>query len=141
MTTRTAAGQPPTDHTASGAFRLLLTLCGLTALLLTSAAILAATPARAADGLAASRPPTRAAYLADRPSANPVHITDQLPREIPRSMAPDFARHELRGRKLTLPGPAGTRVPYDESEGSPLWVLGDGISRLASAVRESSHMH
>ncbi len=56
-------------------------------------------------------------------------------------MAPDFARHELRERKLTLPGPAGTRVPYDEPEGSPLCVLGDGISRLASAVRESSHVH
>lgn len=51
------------------------------------------------------------------------------------------APHELRERKLTLPGPAGTRVPYDEPEGSPLWVLGDGISQLASAVRESSQVY
>ncbi|MDT0614233.1 hypothetical protein [Streptomyces lancefieldiae] len=90
MTTLTTAGRPPTDHTASGAIRLLLTLCGLTALLLTSATL--ATPARAADAPAASQPPTRAAYLADRLRENPVHVTDQLPRAVPRSMAPDFAR-------------------------------------------------
>ncbi|MGV9589009.1 hypothetical protein [Streptomyces tendae] len=58
---------------------------------------------------------------------------------------PDFARlAERTGAPtyvLVLPGPAGTRVPYDEPEGSPLWVLGDGISRLGSAVRESSHVH
>ncbi|MGC0384341.1 hypothetical protein [Streptomyces sp. SAI-129] len=48
------------------------------------------------------------------------------------------APRELRERLLTLPGPAGTRVPYDEPEGSPLRALGDGISRLVSAVRESS---
>ncbi|MFH8973047.1 hypothetical protein [Streptomyces sp. NPDC017890] len=33
MTTLTAAGRPPTDRTASGVLRLLLTLCGITALL------------------------------------------------------------------------------------------------------------
>ncbi|MBQ0966155.1 hypothetical protein KBY91_22095 [Streptomyces sp. RK23] len=60
-------------------------------------------------------------------------------------MTPGFARlAERTGAPtyvLVLPGPAGTRVPYDEPEGSPLWVLGDGISRLGSAVRESSHVH
>ncbi|MFB6555714.1 hypothetical protein [Streptomyces sp. NPDC056405] len=91
MTTLTTAGRPPTDHTASGVIRLLLTLCGLTALLLTSATLVAA-PARAADPSAADRPPTQAAYLADRLRESPVHVTDQLPREIPPSMAPDFAR-------------------------------------------------
>jgi hypothetical protein len=48
------------------------------------------------------------------------------------------APRELRERLLTLPGPAGTPVPYDEPEGSPLSVLRDGISRLVSAARESS---
>ncbi|MEU8745863.1 hypothetical protein AB0C39_19695 [Streptomyces parvulus] len=48
------------------------------------------------------------------------------------------APHELRERMLTLPGPAGTRVPYDEPEGSLLSVLGDGISRLVARVRETS---
>ncbi|MFE0413141.1 hypothetical protein [Streptomyces tendae] len=91
-TTLTTAGRPPTHHTASGAFRLLLTLCGLTALLLTSTVALTAAPARAADAPAASRSPAQAAYLADRLRENPVHVTDQLPREVPRSMAPDFAR-------------------------------------------------
>ncbi|MFJ4541036.1 hypothetical protein ACIP39_34510 [Streptomyces tibetensis] len=36
--------------------------------------------------------PTQAAYLADRLSENPVYVTDQLPREVLRSSAPDFAR-------------------------------------------------
>jgi hypothetical protein len=61
---------------------LLLALCSLTALFAT------ATPARAAD----SAPATQAAYLAERLRENPVYVTDQLPREIPRSTAPDFAR-------------------------------------------------
>ncbi|MFI8896183.1 hypothetical protein [Streptomyces paradoxus] len=60
--------------------RLLLALCALTALFAT------ATPADAADT------PTRAAYLADRLRENPVHVTDQLPREVPRSTAPGLAR-------------------------------------------------
>ncbi|MGK5697586.1 hypothetical protein ACSNOJ_32660 [Streptomyces sp. URMC 128] len=61
---------------------LLLALCSLTALFAT------ATPARATD----SAPATQAAYLADRLRENPVYVTDQLPREIPRSTAPDFER-------------------------------------------------
>ncbi|MFD7057958.1 hypothetical protein [Streptomyces sp. NPDC059906] len=111
VTTLTTAGRPPTHHTASGAFRLLLTLCGLTALLLASAP-LAAAPARAADAPAADRPPTQAAYLADRLRENPVHVTDQLPREVPRSMAPDFARLAERTGVptyvLVLPGQGGS---------------------------------
>ncbi|GGV76844.1 hypothetical protein [Streptomyces massasporeus] len=47
-----------------------------------------AAPARGAD----RGPDTQAAYLADRLRENPVHVTDQLPREVPRSTAPDFAR-------------------------------------------------
>ncbi|MGW0496814.1 hypothetical protein ACWD0Z_15655 [Streptomyces sp. NPDC003007] len=66
--------------------RLLLTLCALTALFAT------ATPADAVDTADAADAPTRAAYLADRLRENPVHVTDQLPREIPRSTAPDLAR-------------------------------------------------
>ncbi|WP_373429104.1 hypothetical protein [Streptomyces sp. DSM 42143] len=112
MTTlRATAGRPPTDHTASGVLRLLLTLCGLTALLLTAATLVAA-PARAADAPAASRPPTQAAHLADRLRENPVHITDQLPRAVPRSMAPDFARLAERTGVptyvLVLPGQGGS---------------------------------
>ncbi|BCL22267.1 hypothetical protein GCM10017668_41100 [Streptomyces tuirus] len=50
-----------------------------------------ATPASAADS-ADTPPVTQAAYLADRLRENPVYVTDQLPRELPRSTAPDFAR-------------------------------------------------
>ncbi|MFJ4818825.1 hypothetical protein [Streptomyces sp. NPDC088801] len=59
---------------------VLLALFALTALFAT------ATPAVAADT------PTLAAYLADRLRENPVHVTDQLPREVPRSTALDLAR-------------------------------------------------
>ncbi|GGW92136.1 hypothetical protein [Streptomyces lomondensis] len=62
--------------------RLVLALCSLTAVFAT------ATPARAADAPA----PTQAAYLAERLRENPVYVSDQLPRAVPRSTAPDFAR-------------------------------------------------
>ncbi|MGX1560272.1 hypothetical protein [Streptomyces sp. NPDC055506] len=62
--------------------RVLLALCAIAAFFAT------ATPARAAEGT----PVTQAAHLADLLRENPVHVTDQLPREIPRSTAPDFAR-------------------------------------------------
>ncbi|MCD9876117.1 hypothetical protein [Streptomyces guryensis] len=74
-------GRPPhplRTHTA----RALLALCALAALFAATA------PARAASGIPASQ----SAYLADRLRADPVYVTDQLPREIPRSTAPDFAR-------------------------------------------------
>ncbi|MGI5368136.1 hypothetical protein [Streptomyces iakyrus] len=74
------AGIRATRHSRSRAVGLFLTLLALTAL------FAAATPASAADS------PTRAAYLADRLRENPVHVSDQLPREVPRSSAPDFAR-------------------------------------------------
>ncbi|WP_039933431.1 hypothetical protein [Streptomyces viridochromogenes] len=71
--------------------RLLLALSALTALFATATA-----PARAADGTrslaAGTTPATQAAYLADRLRENPVYVTDQLPRELPVSTAPDFAR-------------------------------------------------
>lgn len=60
---------------------MLLALCALAALFATATA-----PARAATETAA-----QAAHLADRLRANPVHITDQLPREVPRSTARAFA--------------------------------------------------
>ncbi|MFI6371589.1 hypothetical protein [Streptomyces sp. NPDC050546] len=62
--------------------RLLLALCAVAGVFAT------ATPARAAE----TAPVTQAAYLAERLRENPVHVTDQLPREVPASTAPDFAR-------------------------------------------------
>ncbi|MEU1624203.1 hypothetical protein ABZ746_02430 [Streptomyces sp. NPDC020096] len=60
---------------------------GLLALCLLFTA-LTATPAIAAGPNAAPQ----SAQLADRLRVNPVYVTDQLPRVIPRSTAPDFAR-------------------------------------------------
>ena len=64
------------------AARVFLALCALAALFAT-----ATVPARAATDTA-----PQAAYLADRLRENPVHVTDQLPREVPQSTARDFAR-------------------------------------------------
>ncbi|MFE6522433.1 hypothetical protein [Streptomyces sp. NPDC057794] len=78
--------------------RLLLVLFALTAFFAT------ATPARAAT----AEPPTQAAYLADRLRENPVYVTDQLPRAVPRSTAADFTRLARRTGVptyvLVLPG-------------------------------------
>ncbi|MFI9047887.1 hypothetical protein [Streptomyces sp. NPDC053427] len=40
--------------------------------------------------------PTRTAYLAERLRENPVYVTDQLPRSVPRSTAPAFAEQARR---------------------------------------------
>ncbi|MFI6490606.1 hypothetical protein [Streptomyces sp. NPDC050564] len=63
--------------------RALLALFALSALFAT------ATPANAAGS---PTPSTQAAYFAAHLSTNPVYVTDQLPREIPRSQAPAFAK-------------------------------------------------
>ncbi|KIZ13581.1 hypothetical protein SNA_36785 [Streptomyces natalensis ATCC 27448] len=44
--------------------------------------------------------PTRTAYLAERLRENPVYVTDQLPRAVPRSTAPAFAEE---ARRLGVP--------------------------------------
>lgn len=71
-------------------------------LLLFFCALWTAAPAGAADDT------TQAAQLADRLRDNPVYVTDQLPREVPRSTAPDFARAAERTGVptyvLVLPG-------------------------------------
>lgn len=50
--------------------------------------------AEAARGVPDS--PTQTAYLAEQLRKDPVYISDQLPREVPRSTAPDFAREARR---------------------------------------------
>ncbi|MFD4261015.1 hypothetical protein ACFWR9_26165 [Streptomyces sp. NPDC058534] len=156
MTTLTKAGRQPTDHTASSVIRLLLTLCGLTALLLTSVTLVAV-PARADDAPAANQPPAQAAYLADRLRENPVHVTDQLPREIPRSMAPDFAqlaeRTGVPTYVLVLPSQSGfgedlLGAVHDRLGRDGLYVLLDasgvrkaaayGVSAPAEAARRAA---
>ncbi|KUN93606.1 hypothetical protein [Streptomyces caeruleatus] len=82
--------------------RALLALCALAALFATATA-----PARAATDTA-----PQAAYLADRLRENPVHVTDQLPREVPQSTARDFAevaeRTGVPTYVLVLPSLSGT---------------------------------
>lgn len=63
--------------------RVLLALC--LGVLAAFASFAAATPATAATD-------TQAAYLADRLRENTVYVSDQLPREVPKSMTRDFAR-------------------------------------------------
>ncbi|MFG3716305.1 hypothetical protein ACGF8D_00670 [Streptomyces massasporeus] len=90
---------PARSNGRARALRLLLALCALPAVFATATPVHATdttpdtratttAPARGAD----PAPDTQAAYLADRLRENPVHVTDQLPRELPPSTAPDFAR-------------------------------------------------
>ncbi|MET8684246.1 hypothetical protein ABZV77_08520 [Streptomyces sp. NPDC004732] len=53
---------------------------------------LAAAPALAAAPEPPPQEPTRAAALAAHLRADPVYVTDQLPRAVPRSTAPEFAK-------------------------------------------------
>ncbi|MEU8745864.1 hypothetical protein AB0C39_19700 [Streptomyces parvulus] len=141
MTTHTKAERTPEYHTTSGAIRLVLTLCGLTALLFTLLTMVAV-PAQADGASAANQPPAQATYLADHLRENPVYVTDQLPREIPRSMAPDFAqlaeRTGVPTYLLVLPSQSG----FDEDLlGAVHERLGrDGLYVLLdeSGVREAA---
>ncbi|EGX61612.1 hypothetical protein SZN_01694 [Streptomyces zinciresistens K42] len=98
--------------TRTRAAHVLLVLCALVTLFTAATAA----PARAAADTAA-----QAAYLADRLRENPVHVTDQLPREIPRSTARAFAAAAAR-------------------TGVPTYVLvlpsGSGDAGLLDAVRK-----
>ncbi|MFI9819832.1 hypothetical protein ACIHFC_05040 [Streptomyces sp. NPDC052013] len=80
----------PTTRVRSRAVRLLLTLCALVAALTAAAPAQAGGPQLPAQPQ--SQPQAQAEFLADRLRAHPVHVTDQLPREVPRSLADDFAR-------------------------------------------------
>ncbi|MEU7717369.1 hypothetical protein [Streptomyces tibetensis] len=74
------------------ALRLLLAVCSLTVVFATATPTASAGALEAAGAADAVDVPTQAAYLADRLRENPVYVSDQLPREVPRSTAPDFAR-------------------------------------------------
>ncbi|MFH8555600.1 hypothetical protein ACH4FE_18560 [Streptomyces celluloflavus] len=72
----------------------------------------------AGTGQAAPAPPddrAQTAYLADRLRENPVYISDQFPREVPRSTAPEFAEQARRvgvpTYVLVLPGSSLTASP------------------------------
>ncbi|MCK7622893.1 hypothetical protein MUU72_07245 [Streptomyces sp. RS10V-4] len=62
------------------------------------AVLFAAGPAAAAPAGAAAPGPS--AYLAEQLRHDPVYVTDQLPRAVPRSTAPDFA---AQARRLGVP--------------------------------------
>ncbi|WP_189301244.1 hypothetical protein [Streptomyces albospinus] len=62
--------------------------------------------------------PTQAAYLAQKLRDNPVYISDQLPRAVPRSTAPAFARE---ARRLGVPTYVVV-LPYTSAGG-----LGSGL--------------
>ncbi|MGW0910903.1 hypothetical protein ACWD1Z_04005 [Streptomyces sp. NPDC002784] len=112
--------------------RALLALCALVAALL--AAFATATPARA---------DTQAAYLADRLRESPVYVSDQLPREVPKSMTPDFAevakRTGVPTYVLVLPGLAADRegllgAVHDRLDRNGLYVLIDESSVTYAAA-------
>ncbi|WP_414170372.1 hypothetical protein ACMATS_35920 [Streptoverticillium reticulum] len=105
-----------------------------TALLCTLFTVLAAHPAVAADGAAAPAPASQAALLADRLRADPVYVTDQMPRTVPRSTAPDFAalaaRTGVPTYVLVLPGNGARTLlgaVHDRLGRDGLYVLVDAM--------------
>ncbi|MEV8016815.1 hypothetical protein AB0O76_10795 [Streptomyces sp. NPDC086554] len=84
----TSAGADPARGGRGRRDLALLATAGI-CLLLTLLGGLTAPPATAAP---ADDTPTQAAALADRLRDDPIYVSDQLPREIPRSTAPDFAK-------------------------------------------------
>ncbi|MET7292373.1 hypothetical protein ABZS79_09545 [Streptomyces griseoloalbus] len=84
------------------AARLLLALCAVVTALTTA-------PVAQAQPEPRTQSPSQAAHLADRLRDHPVHVTDQLPRAVPRALAPDFARLAKRTGVptyvLVLPSP------------------------------------
>ncbi|MGW0909329.1 hypothetical protein [Streptomyces sp. NPDC002853] len=80
-------------------FALLTTLCTLSLLLLLLLG--GAAPALAAPAEKDGTAPTQAAALAGLLRSDPVHVTDQLPREIPRSTAPEFKKLAKRTKVPT----------------------------------------
>ncbi|MFF4277054.1 hypothetical protein [Streptomyces sp. NPDC001536] len=115
---RTAA---KTNDAVRAQLLTLPTLFTLLALLITAFATAApaAQAAQAAGSTAqsATSTDTQAAYLAARLRTDPVYITDQLPREIPQSTAPAFAKLAQRTGVptyvLLLPGEAATTTGAD----------------------------
>ncbi|MFI6565402.1 hypothetical protein [Streptomyces sp. NPDC050534] len=108
------------------------------ALLVLAAVLLTAVPAARAD-----EPASQAAYLAARLRADPVYVTDQLPREIPHSTAPDFARLARRTGVptyvLVLAGPAGSGkgllgAVHDRLGRDGLYVLVDASGVTAATA-------
>ncbi|WP_409236972.1 hypothetical protein [Streptomyces sp. PA5.6] len=117
----------------------------LTALLTTLLLLpfLAATPASAAAPQPSPQDSTQAAALAAHLRKNPVYVTDQLPRAVPRSTAPDYAevaegirkRTGVRTYVLVVPEPgAGTEskallgAVHDRLGRDGLYVLVDEYS-------------
>lgn len=80
-------------------FALLATLSLL--LLLGEAAPALAAPAASPPAAQDDPAPTQAAALADFLRSDPVHVTDQLPRDIPRSTAPEFKKLAKRTKVPT----------------------------------------
>ncbi|MEO3768566.1 hypothetical protein [Streptomyces sp. B8F3] len=68
----------------------------------------------AAAGRAEGDGAGQAAYLAERLRADPVYVTDQAPREIPRSSAPEFAKAAKRTGVPTYVVLLPERNPFDE---------------------------
>ncbi|MWA12841.1 hypothetical protein [Streptomyces sp. BA2] len=87
--------------------------------------------------------PTQAAALAALLHSNPVHVTDQLPREIPRSTAPQFKKLAQRTKVptyvLVLPeqGSSGDRLlgaVHDRLGRDGLYVLVDDMGVADAAA-------
>ena len=120
---------------------LLAVLCAAVA----SGPAARAAPRAPGDDAPAAAPGTQAAYLASRLRENPVYLSDQVPRSVPRSSAPAYAKQARRtgvptyvvllpGRAVGVRGEALLAAVHDRLGRDGLYVLLDesGISNEAA---------
>ncbi|WP_405913056.1 hypothetical protein OG760_20990 [Streptomyces sp. NBC_00963] len=136
------AGAPAatTPHTVRVGVRRVAHLRTAFALLALGLALLVPVGPAVAQG---SRPASQAAHLADLLRKDPVYVTDQLPRVVPRSTAPEFVKAAkatgVPTYVLVLPdqhSPEGSLLDavHDRLGRDGLYVLVDGMGVAAATA-------
>ncbi|MGW7068534.1 hypothetical protein ACWGII_10610 [Streptomyces sp. NPDC054855] len=142
-----AAGIPRVSRRGRRLLASLATLCSVL-LFAPGAGPASAAPGDAAPDDAASAvedgtAPTQAAALADLLRSDPVHVTDQLPRDLPRSTAPQFKKLAQRTKVptyvLVLPSQSGSgdrllAAVHDRLGRDGLYVLVDDMGVADAAA-------
>ncbi|MEV6792776.1 hypothetical protein AB0M87_12380 [Streptomyces sp. NPDC051320] len=124
MRERNADAQAPTTPcTARGGIPRVPGLRTVFALLTLAFALLVPAGPAAAQG---SVPASQAAHLADLLRSNPVYVSDQMPREVPYSMAPAFAKY---AKRTGVPTYVLVLPAQLSSEGSLLAAVHDRLGR------------
>ncbi|MGH4032445.1 hypothetical protein ACQB60_26295 [Actinomycetota bacterium Odt1-20B] len=135
---------PPTSPVTRRGIPLLTVLGALVALLFATAIPSSAADDSESDSTGTGTGTSQAATLAAHLRKNPVYVTDQLPRKLPRSTAPDFAKLAKRTGvptyvlvlpdQVTSDGGRLLGAVHDRLGRDGLYVLadGDGVADAAA---------